>query len=64
MQIENGYYRYITNVSISMDIIYILEFQMLRGMLSQRDFWVAHEYGGVQMDASTDGLVAVHEHTL
>ena len=35
---------------------------MFRWMLPQRDMWIACEHGGVQMDASTGGLVAACEH--
>ena len=35
---------------------------MFRSMLPQGDLWFAYEHGGVQMDASTEGLVAAHEH--
>ena len=42
-----------------MVIIQVLKFQMFRWMLPQREMWIAHEHGGVQMDASTEGLVAI-----
>ena len=37
---------------------------MFRWMFSHRDMWIACKYGGVQMDASTEGLVATHEKNL
>ena len=40
----------------------LLIFQIFKWMLPQRDLWIACEYSGVQMDASTEGLVAVCEH--
>ena len=30
-------------------------------MLPQRDLWITHEHGGIQMDASTEGHVVAHE---
>ena len=48
---------------ISMGLIQVLAFQMFKWMLPQRDLWIEHEHGGFQMDASTEGLVAAHEHT-
>ena len=40
-----------------------VKLQMFRWMLPQRDLQIAHELGGVQMDASTEGHVAACEHT-
>ena len=45
-----------------MSLIQVLVFQMLRWMLLQKDLWIACECGGIQMDASTEGLVAACEH--
>ena len=49
---------------ILMGLKQVLKFQMFRWMLPQRDLWIAHEHGGVQVDASTEGLIAACEHIL
>ena len=43
-------------------LIQVLTFQMFRWMLPQRDFWIACEHDGVQMESSTEGIVVTHEH--
>ena len=54
MQVEKAYCGFKTS---------LIYFQMFRWMFPQRDLWIAHEQGAVQMDASTEGLVAAYEHT-
>ena len=50
-------------LKIPVGLIQVLIFQMFRWMLPQRGLWIACEHGGVQMDASKEGLVDTCEHT-
>ena len=50
----------ISMCKLKIDITDII--QVLKNLDVQRDFWIACEHGGVQMDASTDGLVVPHRY--